>query len=444
MLSVLSSFIQDGPSEQALQSGGIYWWGNLHGQPSLPSPSGSVEIDIRSMRRLAFYQIALAVACRVASSKPGMPGTSPDRSEPFFSRAVALLGNPLDASHSSIGAVSVLNLMAFYLLQSDRPEASALYIGVAARSVLSLGAHRGHVDERGKRVFWTLYILDRELSCLLGRPPAIPDHAITLSMPAEVDGMPSPAGLCAHVELSRVSERITSTLGPSDGPLYDAEKSLALLDKWQSKLPAHLRLSTEGVSDDSATCNLHMLAIHLVVLSHRPALIGAVKAFNLSAASTCTLSPSEKDSCKSSALHIMRLARHTATLHQPRRLLRSALRFVFSSALCLVVLSMLGADDDAESAYEIEFAKGLFDREAQSGNTYGQSCAATLRELQALAAQVKGEATAMELEQAIESHLVPTSSWHGMSLFSEDAMGLDTMTALENDVLSWMDQEDNL
>lgn len=184
MLNVLRSFIQDGTDEKPFASGGMYWWGNLTSLPAIPTASGHLDTDTRSTRRLAFYQTALAAACRIASTK-STHGLSNDRSEPFFARASTLLGNPLDVSRCSIGEVSVLTLMAFYLLESDRQEAAALYVGLAARISMAQGAHRGCVDERGKRVFWTLYVLDRWVSSLLGRHPAISDDCVLLSMPQD-------------------------------------------------------------------------------------------------------------------------------------------------------------------------------------------------------------------------------------------------------------------
>jgi hypothetical protein len=185
MLNILRSFLQDGSDNQPSPSGGIFWWGNLSSLPSVPSSSGHVEADIRSARRLAFYQTALAVACRIASTKPAAAGLSPDRSESFLARASALLGNPLDVSRCSVGEVSVLTLMAYYMLETDRLDAASVYVGLAVRISIGLGVHRGYVEEKGKRVFWTLYILDRWVSCLVGRPPALPDEAILLPLPLD-------------------------------------------------------------------------------------------------------------------------------------------------------------------------------------------------------------------------------------------------------------------
>lgn len=186
MLSVLRSFIQDGSDDNPSPSGGIYWWGDLSSTPSVPVSSGHVETDIRSARRLAFYQTALGVACRIASTRPPGPGQPADRSDAYFARAAVLLGNPLDVSRCSVGEVAVLTLMAYYLVETDRRDAASLYVSLAIRISMGLGVHRGNVDERGKRIFWTLYVLDRWLSCLTGRPPSIPDEAIRLSLPADI------------------------------------------------------------------------------------------------------------------------------------------------------------------------------------------------------------------------------------------------------------------
>jgi hypothetical protein len=60
-----------------------------------------------------------------------------------------------------------------------------MYVTAAMHISIMLGAHRGWVDERGKRIFWSVYCLDRWLSCLTGRPPTITDEAIQLPLPAD-------------------------------------------------------------------------------------------------------------------------------------------------------------------------------------------------------------------------------------------------------------------
>lgn len=45
------------------------------------------------------------------------------------------------------------------------------------------GAFISVADEAFNRTIWTLYVLDRWLSVLMGRPPTITDEAIHLLLP---------------------------------------------------------------------------------------------------------------------------------------------------------------------------------------------------------------------------------------------------------------------
>lgn len=58
-------------------------------------------------------------------------------------------------------------------------------VGIAMRLCIELGLHRRKRSpvhsirsEMEKKLFWSCYYLDRELSLSLGRPPSISDHDI--------------------------------------------------------------------------------------------------------------------------------------------------------------------------------------------------------------------------------------------------------------------------
>jgi hypothetical protein len=103
--------------------------------------------------------------------------------EAYFKRARMLLGNPLDAVHFTLTDVPALSLMAFYLIEVNRRDAAYMYVGIAVHIAIMHGAFRNAADEASKRVFWTLYILDRWISVLMGRPPSISDESIRLPLP---------------------------------------------------------------------------------------------------------------------------------------------------------------------------------------------------------------------------------------------------------------------
>jgi hypothetical protein len=263
LLAELQYFIQDGNGTFA--SGGIFWWGDLNKLPQNLDPNMAAGLD--QHRHLAFYHAAFAVASR--ASVVQTLDFHPDGSmgEDYFARASMLLGSPFDISRYTIMDVAVLGLMGFYLIEMNRRDAAYMYISVAMHISIMHGVHRGWVlDERGKRVFWTLYILDRWLSCLMGRPPTILDDAIRLPLPCDVPSMPSAAGLRAHVELSRISGHIvcnTYRIAPwkhtSDGAAKHVDEAMHMLGRWINHLPQCLQLAhTEDMTDDPAVCVLHM------------------------------------------------------------------------------------------------------------------------------------------------------------------------------------------
>lgn len=77
-------------------------------------------------------------------------------------------------------------------------------------------------------------------------------------------GMPSAAGLKAHVELSRISGDIVCNVyrvSPRErvtDALRNVERAIGLLEAWKSALPPRLQLFENGLSDDPACCLLHM------------------------------------------------------------------------------------------------------------------------------------------------------------------------------------------
>lgn len=183
VLAELRHLIQDGGGEWP--SGGIQWWGDLTSAPPTPIVNGLETPNISGYRHLAFYHAALAVACRATISKAVASKNEPPLCETYFARAAMLLENPLDVSKFTFGDAATMALMAWYLVESDRLETAYMWIGTAMRVSLMQGAHRGFVDESGKRVFWTIYNLDRWIGSLTGRPSTVPDEAIRLTMPTD-------------------------------------------------------------------------------------------------------------------------------------------------------------------------------------------------------------------------------------------------------------------
>ncbi|KAF4499657.1 transcriptional regulatory [Fusarium agapanthi] len=400
MLSELRYFIQDGNCQWS--SGGIYWWGDLSSTPTIPSTErDSANLRLAKCRHLAFYQTAFAVVSQAMIMPPQDISIDPHLSENYFSRARMLLGNPLDITRFTPNEVSVLTLMGFYLIEMNRRDAAYICVSNAMHISIMHGAHRGWLDESGKRVFWTLYVLDRYLSCLMGRPPTIMDDAIRLPLPCDAPSMPPADGLKAHVELSRISCHIvcnTYRISPSEDaarPVRSLEGEISMLDEWCLKLPPTVQLASNGLSDDPATCLLHMHYNQLIILTIRPVFFALVKkSFAEKLVSRqCSLSSHPQlpllKRCIASAEHNIQLARQILLVNHPRKLLQAGLHFIFNAAIVLMLQQLVedlcpSSRSEKARSLDLDFVIGRFEDESRVGSNYGRDCATVLRDLRVL------------------------------------------------------------
>ncbi|KAH9885724.1 fungal-specific transcription factor domain-containing protein [Xylariomycetidae sp. FL2044] len=94
-----------------------------------------------------------------------------------------------------IRSVQFLLLLSIYSLRSPRGPGAWTYTGLAMRQCIEMGLHRKAHRQRSsileyemsKRVFWTCYCLDRQVSIILGRPFAISDQDIDVGLPLDID-----------------------------------------------------------------------------------------------------------------------------------------------------------------------------------------------------------------------------------------------------------------
>lgn len=139
------------------------------------------------------------------------------------------------------------------------------------------------VVERCRRIWWTVYVLDREMTSLMGLPQSIHDEDMCPQLPTFAGSMQRAAALGMQVKLSRTIAAINSgkrafrddlwrhgltpvaIYGP-DGRLHrkflsSTKKVLGsiagLADELRLQFPVHLDKSFSGMSRASAS--LHLL-----------------------------------------------------------------------------------------------------------------------------------------------------------------------------------------
>ncbi|KAH8884943.1 hypothetical protein GQ53DRAFT_374980 [Thozetella sp. PMI_491] len=142
--------------------------------------------------------------------------------------------------------------------------------GLAVKLCISFGLHRractsrfGIRSELDKRLFWTCYILDRDVTFTMGRPPSICDHDIDIQLPLDVNedsirpdefrnamardpGLPAdpPTTLTRFihlVRLKRIGSRIQHTIYRVDRPIDSSENKeeafLQQIEDWRERIP---------------------------------------------------------------------------------------------------------------------------------------------------------------------------------------------------------------
>lgn len=161
LLAVFQFYAQDGA---ASSSGGIYYWGDLW---ELEVEARRYEQSSESgndSRMLANLNAVLALACQYDPSLSPAWEVHPGLT--YFARAKLLLINPME--DASLVNMRILSLMGHYLLGIYRRDAAYLYVGMAGRTAVIHGLHKGwmidgqgELGEQSKRQFWNTYILDR-------------------------------------------------------------------------------------------------------------------------------------------------------------------------------------------------------------------------------------------------------------------------------------------
>ncbi|CAI7587813.1 unnamed protein product [Penicillium glandicola] len=226
-----------------------------------------------------------------------VPGTD------YFLRAVGLLQDLYETP--SVEQVEVMILFCFYSNALGRVKTAYTYSGIALRMALGLGLHRSlptdtklcPVDrEHRKRVWWTLYTLDRLCSSNLGYPLLISDAVIDVELPtneglipAELEEFADPSHLVANVKLARITGQILNDIyclpqRTTETFVQRVHRILLSLRKWNDELPSTLQLRQEYLPRNISSLHLHYN--QCVISTTRPILLYIFKnRFSLSATS---------------------------------------------------------------------------------------------------------------------------------------------------------------
>ncbi|KAI8184753.1 putative transcriptional regulatory protein [Colletotrichum sp. SAR 10_77] len=210
-----------------------------------------------------------------------------------------------ESSKITFASLQARLLATHYLLNHSRMHEAWSSFGIVVRHAQALGLHRRSVGplsnyithEYRKRLFWAIYVNDRIISSIFGRPCAIHDDDIDQDECALANDDDITAAGCrvspygefcsaaALIHYARLSRILGKILRKFYSPAarnnsitqlhqFAAEFEKSLLD-WQDNLPAYLNYvalppSALSTMTQRQTCTLKLMFAHASLLLYRP------------------------------------------------------------------------------------------------------------------------------------------------------------------------------
>ncbi|PYH88464.1 C6 transcription factor [Aspergillus ellipticus CBS 707.79] len=342
--------------------------------------------------RLWYVQFLVVLAFGEAFLDPVRKAPNTASWTRYFSRAMALLPDITGLWQDPILAIEVLALIALYFHSVDMRDTAYCYIGHSMRMALVEGLHRAQpVEQLGQKlvdrcsnIWWTVYILDRQFSSLIGSPNSVRDDEITTLLWDPRSCSQTEAALGLHVKITQVISRVLNTVYSTDGTLGGI-----FLCKVRSVLHEMTNLSREldevfshrfasSVDALSGVTTRLTLSCHLcIIVTTRPLVLSLLwERLSCFEAGTefRTLSPPVQallQACTDSALKSLRIL----TALRDQNLLETFLPFdlenLFSSSFILSLISAILPDTLPDPSYR-DMGASLLNAMIDRGNRVAQ------------------------------------------------------------------------
>ncbi|KLO93252.1 positive activator of transcription [Fusarium fujikuroi] len=323
----------------------------------------------------------------------------------FFIQAMKLMPDFNFFDCDIIEEMQVLCCAALYLQSVDHIQQAYRLVCSALRHGLEHGIHTEMQSDsldaayvqRSRHMFWTLYILERQLISLLGLPLSIADETISARFP-DFPGQPQKLeALNIHVDFCRVLAKINQTVYGLEGKLdsrylgatQSVLKSIATVtERLNKSFEIQASEGMAGISRISA--HLHLMQHQCIILTTRPLLYTFLlsRLGHLEVALMHWLqSESVKglvQMCTESAQQILRIL---SSLSE-QGLLETFLRFDQDAAFTATIALLMAAAIDSSLLPDptpwTQRAYGLFDEMNSRGNLVANMVAAELKQLEDL------------------------------------------------------------
>ncbi|KAI0166416.1 hypothetical protein GGR57DRAFT_25411 [Xylariaceae sp. FL1272] len=251
---------------------------------------------------LCLMFLVFAVGLVMAAPFPGsdeaaiidrLRSESTSRAEVFFRNAKSLADPVSGFEDADFWSVQALLLMSLYMLAVSKRNASYAYYGMAVRSAFALGLHRDESmiiftqEERDmrKKLWKSLFVLDRFLAACLGRPTAISEEDCSeIRLPRHTSSsLLGTSSYSIHLAALDAAVKSCRIIGRTLKSIYSKRKIATAvaqdianhLEAWNKELPFSLhwrRLQNNQIDPAQGIAILHtnLLHCHSVMLLTRP------------------------------------------------------------------------------------------------------------------------------------------------------------------------------
>ncbi|RMJ16260.1 hypothetical protein CDV36_004088 [Fusarium kuroshium] len=279
----------------------------------------------------------------------------------YFTHAIEAMPDIRRLYENPLLSIEILCLVALFMHATDLLQESYVTIGQALRmSVTNVmnklfpEALRPPNVEYLRRLWWTVYCIDRKSAAMLGSPSVMRDDDISIPFPDIREGDDAQNAFAIHVGISshlgKILDVIYGIHGEQRNFLIEVKAILSRLAETSSVLRQHLCLdlqqTTESVNREAAT--LHLLLHQCVILTVRPVLFSLLKpllsADTPASSNTPPLSPAFESMlrmCIDSAIHILKIMSLLRHQMMCDIFLPYDIDAVFSAAFALILVDII-------------------------------------------------------------------------------------------------------
>jgi len=167
-------------------------WEHLHNWPAAKTSQHG-----QSKLKLSLLLLCIAIGRCTGSSRVENSNGTESAGWNIYSVAVTLLGHHLDVSKTgpkSLTGLQVLVLMVVYLFRLDANQQAARILATVISESQSVGLHREKTfktvpmyhAEMSRRLWWSIYVLDRRIALETGRPFFVQDFMVDTALASEL------------------------------------------------------------------------------------------------------------------------------------------------------------------------------------------------------------------------------------------------------------------